>query len=177
MLYDRTNLPTFKANTAGVMKPKPGADVAVCIAPSNATIIRPASWGPGAALEISAGVHHIAQDVAGDSYPNAEFPIFYRVLKELDPATDPRAAYLKGFWAAMNHDVKVQLATKTKNAICLGEVTDEMEESVFETTEGKVVLRKGTRILQSPDNPEFVWAVEQRVYAKKYAEGGKIYTR
>jgi len=177
-LFTRTSLPTFKPDTQGYMLPAPGAPVAVCIAPNGAVIKRPAGWGAGQALKIEKGTHHIAQDSAGDSYPNLEFGLFYEIGEPLDPATDSRAAFLCGFWssAAPEADIEIRLAQKTRRANVLGEVTDECVGAVFENHEGKTELVAGSRILQSPDDPNVVWAVTPKVWQKKYAEQGKIFT-
>ena len=176
--YTPKDLPMFKPETEGHMFPAPDAPVAVCIAPCSAIIKRPPTWGVGQALKIEAGVHHIVQSVGnGDSYPNQEFLTFYDTGDVLDPDNDPRAAFLVGFWAGQGeegHSVKVCLAKKTRPALVVGEVTDEMAGAIFENHEGPAELVVGSRILASPDDESIMWAVTPKVYLKKYADGGKI---
>jgi hypothetical protein len=174
--YSITNLPPFKENTSGYMLPAPGAPVAVCVAPADAVIKRPAGWGEGQSLGIQAGTSHIAQDARGDSYPNQEFASFYELGEILDPEKDPRAAFLVGFWsgAAPEATIEVRSAQKTKRAIVLGEVTDEAIGATFVNHEGTTELGEGSRILQSPDDENIVWAVSRDIWRKKYANQGEI---
>lgn len=177
-VYTLSNLPPFKPETEnGYMLPKTDFPVAVCVAPADAKIKRPPSWGAGQALEIESGTHHIAVDSLGDSYPNKEFDMFYEVTKLLDARVDPRAAFLVGFWCGQGegYDIEVSEAVKTKPAIVLGEVATEAVGSIYHNHEGESELVEGSRILQSPDDPNVTWTITPKVYFKKYQDEGKIH--
>lgn len=169
--YDNDNLPPLVADSGGYALPKPGPTVAVCVAPADAVIRRPASWGEGQALAIKAGSHHIAQDGAGDSYPNAEYATFYEEgHSPLDPARDPRAAFLAGFWAGQGqgHSVVIREARKTRPADVLGIVAPEAHGCIFRNHEGETELSEGGLILQSPDDASIRWFITRKVFDKKY---------
>lgn len=173
-MFSLNNLPPFVTNSVGIALPKVGPDVAAVIAPAAATIARPASWGPGQALDITEGTWHIAQDAEGDSYPNQEFASFYETGEELDE-NDPRAAFLKDFWAERGFpDVKVVLARKTRAANVLGQVDvsqiDATEGAAkFENHEGETEIDSvGGYVLQSPDDASVAWYITQKVFDKKY---------
>ena len=166
--YTSENLPLFIPGTSGTAMPKPGPTVAVCVAPEATTITRPKSWGAGQDLDIAAGVHHIAQDAEGDSYPNQEFSTFYELQGDLDPADDARAKFLVDFWADRGHEVDVQLAAKVRSAVVLGTVVAEAAGATFQNHEGTTELLEGSMILQSPDDDSVRWAITKKVYDKKY---------
>lgn len=169
--YTSTNLPPFQGDTGGIARPKIGPTVAVCVAPADAVIKRPAGYGPGQALRVNRGVAHVAQDGLGDSYPNQEFDKFYARGDKLDPTKDPRAAFLAGFWAGQGDAgfaVEIHEAAKTRPAIVIGMVDSEAVGAVFRNHEGDVTLEAGSRILQSPDDETVRWAVGPAAFEKKY---------
>lgn len=144
--------------------------MAVCIAPADAVIARPPSWGPGQALEISKGTHHIAQDAKGDSYPNQEFTTFYEYSDYLDDS-DPRARFLTDFWAEQGYaGIKVWLARKVRPAIVVGQVAPEAAGCVFRNHEGVSEIEEGCRILRSPDDANTMWLITAKVFEKKYQD-------
>jgi hypothetical protein len=168
--YTPLLLPPFIVGSQNkIAVPKKGVDVVVCMAPSDASLARPASWGLGQALEIKKGSAHIAQDGEGDSYPNLEFDKFYEMGKEVSALNDARAKYLVDFWDNHGgHQVKVFLATKTRHAVIVGKVQG--VEGVFVNHEGTSTFDKenGGYILQSPLDATVMWYVTNDVFQKKY---------
>ena len=168
-VYSTSSLPPFVRNTQGIAHPKPGPDVAVCVAPAATTISRPLSWGAGQNLNINQGDKHIAQDAIGDSYPNMEYDTFYETGAVLHPASDDRAAFLNSFWKDRGFpDVEVRLGRKVRSAVILGEVEAEANGLSFLNHEGTTELTTGGYVLQSPDDANVMWFITRKVYDEKY---------
>jgi hypothetical protein len=160
-MFTPTNLPKFQPNTSGRAKPKPGATVVACLIPASVTMN---PWGTPITIEPGQGYWHCALK-ATDAYPNNEFETFYEITGDATSDTDPRAAFLFGYWKALGHDVKLVVAEKTKTAIVVG-ILD--EDGIFETKEGPVNFVAGSVLIQSPDRPDQMWPVTQAMFEKKY---------
>lgn len=166
--YSTLLLPPFKPNSGGFAYPKPGPDVAACIAPAGATIERPPSWGEGQALSIAPGTWHIAQDDLGDSYPNMEFENFYKIIGELGE-DDTRVVFLRAFWSERGYpNMTVVLARKVRLAIVVGVVADEAVGATFVNHEGGTEISPDGLILQSPDSKFVRWFITRGAFDKKY---------
>lgn len=173
MKYTSTDLPPMKSGSGGIAYPKKGPDVAACRAPADAEIARPPSWGEGQCLQINKDVWHIAQDGAGDSYPNLEFETFYEVGESLGN-DDLRVAFLKVFWGERGYEVDVIVARKVRPALVVGVISDEAVGNEFENHEGKTELSLDGLILQSPDDEKVRWFITRRVFEKKYQGVTKV---
>jgi hypothetical protein len=163
-MFNSDKLPKFVNGSSGRALPKPDATVAACKVPSPTKMSTP--WGQE--LNATPQKHwHQCLDVAkGDHYPNDEFDQYYEILRELDPKTDERAAFLKGFWTEKGFpDLRIVEAAKTKPAIVVG-VLDESGE--FENVEGSAPFAPGDILLESPDIKGRMWVIKGATFAKKY---------
>jgi len=177
-IFSADNLPPFKADSNGHLRPKPEGTVAACMSPLPVNYPYPENWGmdKGATMEVPAG-GMITCLGPKDSYYNAEFGTTSSLTGAiLDPKKDERAAELDAFFYE-KHNLKVLIveAKKTVGLDVLGEVAEETVGEIMETREGPQELSTGDVIVKCPRSGD-VWRITPENRAKRYAEDGKVFS-
>ncbi len=155
----------------GWARPNPQGNIAACLVPEAlGTVAIKAPWGQLDAI----GGRHWHQVAAMDNgegkineYPNDQFTVDFRVIRELAVGDDPRGDRLFELYGSETH---VVLAQKTAPVVVLGKFKKACRFVTSESKKGPLEVGSGDYLVTNIARNR-IWVVDDASFPKLYEDG------